>query len=99
MVTELLFVLPLYLILFFLWWRFRHLIKIMADVGDMLNDDEFFGDTVDTPKEGIAQFKKREELMSVIDKGRLGHKWTYERVDKASDEIINKTSLNTTSVN
>ena len=50
MVTEVLFVLPLYLILFFIWWRFRHLIKIMADVGDMLNDDEFFGDTVGTPK-------------------------------------------------
>ena len=44
-----------------------------------------------TPKESIEQHKKREELKSVIDKGRLGHKWTHERVDKASDEIINKT--------
>ena len=52
MITEVLLVLPLYLILFFIWWRFRLLIKIMADVGDILNDDEFFGDVVDTPKEG-----------------------------------------------
>ena len=42
---------------------------IMADVGDILNDDEFFGDIVDTPKEGIEQHKKREELKSVIEKG------------------------------
>ena len=51
----------------------------------------FFGDIVDTPKEGIGQHKKRECLKSVIDKGQLMHKWTHERVDKASDEIIYKT--------
>ena len=33
----------------------------MGDVGDILNDD-FFGDIVDTPKEGIEQHKKRECL-------------------------------------
>ena len=49
MITEVLLV-PLYLILFFVWWRFRHLIKAMTDVGDILND--FPGDIVDTPKEG-----------------------------------------------
>ena len=66
----------------------------MADVGDILNDDDFFGDAVETPKEGIGQLKKREELKSAIDKGKkhlLGDKWTHGRVDKASDEIINKT--------
>ena len=66
----------------------------MADAGDKLNDDEFFGNVVDTPKEGIEQHKKREELKGVIDKGKthlLGHKWTHGRVDKASDETINKT--------
>ena len=66
----------------------------MADVGDILNDDNFFGDVVDTPKEDIEQHKKRECLKSVIDKGQahfLGHKWTHRRVNKASDDIINKT--------
>ena len=66
----------------------------MADVGDILNDDEFFGDVVDTPKEGIEQHKKREELRSVIDKGKahlLGNKWMHKRVDKTSDKTINKT--------
>ena len=93
-ITEVLLILLLYLILFFIWWQFRHLIKIMADVGDILNDNEFFGDVVDTPKEGIEQHKKRECLKDVISMGKahlLGHKWTHGRVDKVSNEIINKT--------
>ena len=55
---------------------------------ETLNDNEFFADVVDTPKEGIEQHKKRKELKSVIDKGKvhlLGHKWTHGRVEKASD--------------
>ena len=66
----------------------------MADVGNILNDDDFFGDIVDTPKEGMEQHKKREELKNVISKGKvylLGSKWTHEKLDKASDETINKT--------
>ena len=90
MITEVLLVLP-YLILFFIWYRFRYLIKAMADVENTLNDDEFFGDIVDIPKEGIEQHKKRECLKGAIDKGQLGHKWTHGRVDNASDETINKT--------
>ena len=94
MITEVLLVLPLYLMLLFIWWRFRHLLKAMYNVGDILNDDEFFGDIVDKPKEGIEQHRKRECLKSVIGRGKahlLGHKGTQEKVDKASDEIINKT--------
>ena len=94
MITEVLLVLPLYLVLFFMWWRFRPVIKAMADVGNILNDDDFFGDIVDTPKEGIEQHKKRQCLKSAIDKGKahfLGYKRTHEKVDKASDDTINKT--------
>ena len=82
MITELLLVLTLYLILFCIWWRFQHLIKKIADV---------FCRHVDTSKECIEQHKKREELKSVIDTVRLGHKWTHERADVGSDKIINKT--------
>ena len=66
----------------------------MADVGNILNDDDFFGDIVDTPKEGIKQHKKQEFLKSVIGRGKahlLGHKWTHERVDKESNKTINET--------
>ena len=94
MITEVLLILPLYLILLLIWYRFRHLINIMADVGDILNDNDFLGDVVDPPKEYIEQHKKRESLKDVISLGKvhlLGHKWTHGRVDKASNETINKT--------
>ena len=35
----------------------------------ILNDDELFGDTVDTPKEGIEQQRKREYFKSAASKG------------------------------
>ena len=94
MITEALLVLPLYLILFFICWRLSPVIKAMIDFENILKDDEFFGDTVDTPKEGTEQHKKWECLKSVIGRGRahlLGGKWTQEKVDKAGVEIINKT--------
>ena len=94
MITEVLLTLPLYLILILIWWRLQHLMKIMADVENILIDGDFFRDTVDTTKEGIEQHKKRERLKSVISKGKpylLGSKWTQEEVDKASDKTINKT--------
>ena len=71
MITEVLLVLPLYLILFFIWWRFQPLTKAMTDVGDIF-------------------YRKQECLKSLIDRGKLGHKWTYKRVDKSSDETISK---------
>ena len=52
MLIEVALILPLYLTLFFIWWRFRHIIKIMSDVENILND------VVDTPKEGIEQHEK-----------------------------------------
>ena len=39
----------------------------------------------------LSNIKKREEIKGIIDKGRLGHKWTHKKVNKASNEIINKT--------
>ena len=59
-----LLVLPLHLILFFIWWGFRHLINALIDVEDIF-DNDFFGDAVDTSEEGIEQHKKRECLNSV----------------------------------
>ena len=58
MITEVLLILLLYLILFFIWWRFRPIINAMDDVENILNDDEFFGDTVGIPKKGIEQHKE-----------------------------------------
>ena len=50
-------------------WCWRH-----------INDNDFFDDVADTPKEDIKQHKKRGELKSIVDKGQahlLGHKWTH----------------------
>ena len=91
---EVLLISPLYLILFFIWWRFRHLIKVMADVGNILNGDGLFGEAVDTPKEGIVQHKKRQCLKSVTSKGKvylLEGEWIHEKVEKPRNETINKT--------
>ena len=66
----------------------------MTDVGNILNDDDIFGDIADTPKEGTEQRRKRECLKSVISKGKaylLASERKQEKVDKASDETINKT--------
>ena len=66
----------------------------MTDVKNILNDDDFFSDIVDAPKEDTEQRRKREYLRSVISRGKvylLGSEWTQGQVDKASDETINKT--------
>ena len=66
----------------------------MTDAKNMLNDDDFFSDIVDAPKEDTEQRRKREYLRSVISRGKvylLGSEWTRGQVDKASDETINKT--------
>ena len=89
-----LLILPLYLILFLIWWQFPHVINIMADVENILNEYYFSGDIDDTTKEDIEQHIKRECLKSVISKGKahlLRSKWTQEKVDKTCDKSINKT--------
>ena len=42
----------------------------MADAGDILNNNEFFSDVVDTAKEGTEYHKKQEFLKDVISTGK-----------------------------
>ena len=60
MITEVLLVLPLYLILFFIWWRFRHLIKAMTDVVNIFNDDDFLRDTLINQKKALSSIKNEK---------------------------------------
>lgn len=53
MITDALFltsILHLYVILVDVWWKFWHATKIIAVVESTWNDNEFFADTIDTPK-------------------------------------------------
>ena len=60
MITDVLLILPLYLILFFIWWRFRPLIKIMGSVGDILNNNEFFGDLLTHQGKALSNIKNKK---------------------------------------
>lgn len=56
----------------------------MAEVENILNIEEYFGDNVDTPKDGVEQHMKPECLKGAISKGKayfLGgkRKWTRKR--------------------
>ena len=55
----------------YIWWRFRHVIKVIADVESILNENEFLGDTVDTLKGGVKQHRKRECLKGAIREGKV----------------------------
>ena len=57
MITEVLLVLPLYLILFFIWWRFQPLIKAMNGVGGILNDGEFLEILLIHQKKALSTIK------------------------------------------
>ena len=50
MTTDVLLRLPLYVILFAMRWKFRHVLKMMTDEESILNKNGFFADIVDTQK-------------------------------------------------
>ena len=63
----------------------------MSDGENILNSNDLFSDTADTPKAKTEQQPKREYLKGAISKGKLlgGEKqWTHERIEKASKKTI-----------
>ena len=86
MILELLLILPIYIGIFAVLYRFRNIIK-------MISDDEIF-DVVDTPQEAVAQHSKREFLMEKLRSGeQISNSktpWTEERLQKASDKVVEK---------
>ena len=44
---------------------------MMADIENILNDDEFFADAADTWKEGVVQIRTQECLKVAIKEGRV----------------------------
>ena len=97
MFLKLALVLPINILIWYILIRYKHVIKAMSSLDNLLsNIDEDFDDVVDTPEEGVAQRKKRETLKDAIKYGKVHllpgkkGKWSAENIDKKTDEEIEK---------
>ena len=61
----------LYVILFVIWCKFSYVIKMTSVVENILNDNKFFADAVDIPKQSFEQKRKQEGLEGAISKEKL----------------------------
>ena len=97
MFLEVLLALPIYIFICYVLIRYKHIIKAMTSLDNLLSTlDEGFEDVVDTPKEGVEQRKKRETLKDVIEHGKAKFlpgkkgKWSSAEIDKKTDEEVEK---------
>ena len=87
---ELLLVLPLYLGIFVIYFRFQSIIKAMTEANDILSD------LISEAENPAAQsaINKRDFLLEKIKNGESISNsktpWTVERLEKASDKVVDK---------
>jgi len=85
MIFEVLLVLPLYLGIFAIFFRFWHIIKVMTKVNDILT--ELLPETFET-------INKRQFFMEKLQNGESISNsktpWTLERLEKASEKVVDK---------
>ena len=87
---ELLLVLPLYLGIFVIYFRFQSIIKAMTEANDILSD------LISKAENPAAQsdINKRDFLLKKIKNGESISSsktpWTVERLEKASDKVVDK---------
>ena len=88
-----------YLLAGVIYYKISTIIKVMSlDLNGILNNLDSGSevpDEVDTPKAGMEQNTKREALKDVINQGKAHllpgkKKWSLSRLDKSSDEVIDK---------
>ena len=86
MFLEVLLILPLYVGIFALFFRFRFLIKAMTELNEIFSDMFFEG--------SAEEVSKRDFLMEKIKNGESISNsetpWTAERLEKASEKVIDK---------
>ena len=91
MMIEAIFVLPIYIAIFVIYFRFKPLIKRMAEANDILSD--LLSDTSETNRVADCA-SKREFLLEKLKNGEqisnTKTPWTVERLEKASDKVIEK---------
>ena len=82
MIFELLLILPIYIGIFVIFYRFKHVIKAMSEI-------EMFSEIIES-----SEINKREFLMDKVKNGeQISNSktpWTEERLEKASDKVIEK---------
>ena len=80
MIFELLLILPIYIGVFVIFYRFKHVIKAMSEI-------EMFSEIIES-----SEINKREFLMDKVKSGeQISNSktpWTEERLEKASDKVI-----------
>ena len=93
MITEVILVLPIYILIFLTIYRFRHIIKAMTDIDNIIFDS--FSDSLeqeDTARD--STINKRKFLAEKIKNGEpisnSKTPWTLERLEKASNKMIDK---------
>ena len=88
MFLEVLLALPLYILIFYVFIRYKYIIKAMTSLDNLLTTLD------DTPKEGVEQ--QRETIKDVIEHGKTKllpgkkGKWSSDEIDKKTDEEVEK---------
>ena len=90
MIFEVLLVLPLYVVIFGIFWSFRYIIKMMTEIDEIILANRSLEEETtqkDTSKRGF--------FISVIEQGKadkLSGKtpWSMKRLEKATDQVIEK---------
>ena len=83
----LLLILPLYIGIFIIFYRFRCVIKVMSEI-EKLFSDMSFEDSADEVSKRDFLTEKVKNGKSIISNSKTP--WTIERLEKASDKVIDK---------
>ena len=89
MFLEVFLALPLYIFIFYVFIRYKYIIKAMTSLDNLLTTLD------DTPKEGVEH--QRETIKDVIEHGKAAKflpgkkgKWSSDEIDKKTDEEVEK---------
>ena len=90
MIIEAIFVLPIYVAIFVMIYRFRNIIKAMTEANDIIS--ELISETENPAAQ--SDINKRDFLLEKIKSGEFiansKTPWTVERLEKASDKVVDK---------
>ena len=91
MIFQVLLILPLYVGIFALFFRFRFVIKTMTEIDEMI----FTNCSLEEETQEEGDTSKREFLIAQVERGKADKlpgktPWTVKRLRKATDQVIEK---------